>query len=104
MTTIAELIHRRRRQVMVHSALYYRLNASYLDDAVFDRWAHQLADLQHQNPEASESVAYMVDAFRGFTGDTGFHLPLHDMATLRVAQHLVRRNARNNHASPEATS
>lgn len=85
---------------MVHSALYYRLNAAYLDDATFDRWAHQLADLQHQHPEASEQVTYMVDAFRGFTGDTGFHLPLHDTATLRVAQQLNRNHA-NNHAPPQ---
>ncbi len=91
MVDVAELIHRRRRQIMVHSVLYYRLNAAYLDDATFDRWAQELAHLQSSHPEVSERVTYMVDAFRNFTGETGYHLPLHDMATLRVAQQLGRQ-------------
>lgn len=79
---------------MVHSALYYRLNNSIVDDAKFDGWAQELVELQSRHPEASEQVPYMVDAFRGFAGETGFHLPLHDMATLRVARQLERTHAR----------
>lgn len=88
---LAELIHRRRRQVLVHSILYYRLDASYIPDATFDAWAHELADLQKSHPEVSEGVDYMRDAFRGFTGDTGHHLPLDDPRALNVAHHLANQ-------------
>ena len=36
--TIRELIHRRRRQVLVHSILYYRLGKPLISDRQFDRW------------------------------------------------------------------
>ncbi|WNN93692.1 DNA ligase [Arthrobacter phage CallinAllBarbz] len=92
---VAELIHRRRRQVLVHSILYYRLDASLVPDATFDRWAHELADLQRDHPAASEGVAYMRDAFRGFTGDSGHHLPLTDPRATYLARHLLADTERN---------
>lgn len=93
---VEELIHRRRRQVLVHSILYYRLDSSLVDDATFDRWAHELADLQHEHPDASEGVAYMRDAFRGFTGDSGYHLPLTDPRGTYLARHLLAEHERKN--------
>lgn len=33
---IRELIHRRRRQVLVHSILYYKLDQTLIADAQFD--------------------------------------------------------------------
>lgn len=85
---IAELIHRRRRQILVHSILYYKFGDSILSDAVFDQWAKELAKLQVDNPEVSESVEYMYEAFKDFAGETGYHLPLHDIRAQRVARHL----------------
>ena len=35
---IAELIQRRRLQVLVHSYIYYERNTNLVTDAVFDRW------------------------------------------------------------------
>lgn len=88
---IEELIHRRRRQVLVHSILYYGLNESIIDDATFDKWARELAELQRAHPGASERVEYMREAFRDFTGDTGFDLPLTDQRANRVARDLLTR-------------
>jgi hypothetical protein len=87
--SIGELINRRRRQVIVHSVLYYRLDAQLIPDATFDSWARELSTLQEQNPEIAEEVPYMREAFHGFTGDTGFDLPLDDPAARAMAQRLL---------------
>ena len=36
-TKIRELISRRRRQVLVHSVIYYKLNANLIDDATWSK-------------------------------------------------------------------
>lgn len=88
--TTAEKILQRRRQVLIHSIIYYRLDASYVPDAIYDRWAHELVELQKFHPEVSESIPYHLDAFRDFTGDTGFDLPLHDMVAIQTAMKLLQ--------------
>lgn len=72
---IEELIQRRRRQIMLHSFLYYELDQTLIDDATFDKWAHELASLQTKCPEHSARVAYEREAFADFDGSTGFDLP-----------------------------
>ena len=83
---IQELIHRRRRQILVHSILYYHYNTNILPDATFDLWAQELAKVQQDHPEDSEAVEYHLEAYRGFTGETGFHLPLHDKRAGKIAR------------------
>lgn len=80
---------------MVHSIIYYAFNTTLLDDAVFDVWARELAQLQTDNPEVAESVEYMRDEFADFNGETGFHLPLHDIRASRVAKHLIAGSKKN---------
>ncbi|MFI7630307.1 DNA ligase LigA-related protein [Microbispora rosea] len=75
---MAELINRRRRQVLVHSILYYDLDSPLITDGVFDEWARQLAQLQTEHPAISCKVAYRWRDFADFDGSTGYHLPLHD--------------------------
>lgn len=87
---IEELIHRRRRQVLVHSIIYYRFNTTVIDDATFDLWARELAQLQKDHPDVSAKVDYHREAFEGFDGETGYHLPLHDKRAMRVAGHLMK--------------
>lgn len=43
---ILALINRRRRQILVHSFLYYRMNTSIIPDSTYDEWARDLAELQ----------------------------------------------------------
>jgi hypothetical protein len=74
MTDLASLINRRRRQILVHSFLYYRLNESIISDNTFDLWAKELVDLQTENPAIASEVPYAKE-FEGFDGSSGYDLP-----------------------------
>lgn len=74
---IAQLITRRRNQILVHSCIYYRLNDSVISDHVFDYWSKELAELQAQFPQIAEQCVYHKE-FEGFDGSSGFDLPIHD--------------------------
>ncbi len=87
-----ELINRRRRQMHVHSIIYYRFNTNIIDDATFDKWAVELAQLQAKHPDSAH-MGYMPAVFKTWTGDTGMHLPTTD-AALAVAEELMRRAGR----------
>lgn len=86
---IHALIARRRRQVLVHSYLYYRLDTNIIDDATFDRWARELVRLQNEFPEEAAATVF-ADVFRDFEGSTGFHLPLGDPSIAATAELLLR--------------
>ncbi len=86
---IEELIHRRRRQVLVHSIIYYKYGESIVPDATFDAWAKELTKLQSDHLQLSESIPYMRYQFADFTGETGYHLPLMDKAAGAVAEQLM---------------
>lgn len=89
MDGVRELIHRRRRQILVHSIIYYARGTNIISDAQFDNWSHELVQLQADHPEDSEAVEYMREEFRDFTGDTGFHLPLANVWARGVAKSLL---------------
>lgn len=91
---VASQIERRRRQILVHSILYYRLDASLIPDHVYDAWAQELIRLQTEHPEISESVDYHLDAFRNFTSSTGYDLPLDDPRATAVAHDLLTYSER----------
>ena len=82
---IWERIHQRRRQVLIHSVLYYRLDKSIIEDQLFDKWAYELVQLQKDYPKISESVPYHLDAFRAFDATTCFDLPISDSYALQIA-------------------
>ena len=67
------LIKRRRLQIIVHSAVYYRFNDNLISDHTFDAWCSELVQLQKDHPEIA-SVAPCQHEFDGFDGSTGFHL------------------------------
>ncbi len=77
--------------MIVHSILYYRLDNPVVSDAVFDAWGKELASLQEKYPDLAEEVPYQKEAFRGFTGSTGFDLPLDDPIAIATAQQLLAR-------------
>lgn len=86
---VASLIQRRRRQILVHSILYYKLDRPLIEDHTYDAWAQELIRLQTEHPEISEAVDYHRDAFRNFTSSTGFDLPLDDPRANHVARELL---------------
>ena len=89
----AELINRRRRQVLVHSCIYYRFNESLITDHTFDAWARELTELQRQWPEVAGGCVY-AEAFKDFDGSTGFDLPLHDPWVMSKAAKLLEYRRR----------
>jgi NAD-dependent DNA ligase len=91
MDDIASLIRRRRRQILVHSCMYYRLNESIIPDYVYDGWARELAALHTQYPEIASQVEF-AEEFADFTGEsvTGFNLPIHLPEIVATATRLLK--------------
>ena len=88
---IAELINRRRRQILVHSCIYYRLNDNIISDHQYDMWSKELAELQAAYPDIAETVPF-ADEFRGFDGSSGFDLPIHMPYVVGTAEALLREH------------
>ncbi|MCF8568032.1 hypothetical protein LLE49_25230 [Alicyclobacillus tolerans] len=68
-----ERINQRLRQILVHSAAYYRLNTSLIPDSRFDAWCLELVELQASYPKLAQECVF-ADLFADFDGSTGFHL------------------------------
>ena len=86
---ITELISRRRRQVLVHSVIYYEMNKNLVTDAQWSKWAQELYELQRKYPKIAAKCP-LADAFEEFDFSSGFNLPLRDPWAVRTAQYLVR--------------
>lgn len=91
---IAELIQRRRLQVLVHSYIYYERNTNLVTDAVFDRWCAELVKLHADYPELSKQVPYHKD-FAGWDGSTGAFLPYKDQSIVNIAERLLYKPTTN---------
>lgn len=90
---IAALINRRRRQVLVHSVLYYRLNENLVSDSQWAAWAVELEELQKNYPNIAKNVPY-ADEFENFEHSSGYNLPLHDPWAVNKARQLLRLKER----------
>ncbi len=86
---IKELITRRRRQVLVHSVIYYRWNENVITDSKFDRWSNELHQLQQKHPELAAQCIYH-DEFKDFDGSSGFDLPLNSPEILNSANRVLK--------------
>lgn len=79
-TTILELINRRRRQIVVHSYLYYKGNTSLITDYQFDLWCKELVELHKNHPRETEKAVF-PEAFAGWEGFSGYDLFSKDTMT-----------------------
>ena len=86
---IKDLIKRRRIQMITSSYLYYKLDYSLYDDYQWTMMADELRELQQKYPELSEQVEWYKEEFRGWTGCSGFNLPI-DAKTVSRAYHIMR--------------
>lgn len=93
MRDIKEWIEQRRRQILVHSCLYYSMDASYIPDETFDRWSRELVELQEKYPDIAKKCVYHK-YFKDFDGSSGFDLPYDLPEVRRKAIQLL--NYRNN--------
>lgn len=87
---IAAKIQQRRYQILVHSLLYYELDINLVTDAKWAEWGKELAELQSAHPDAASRVIF-AEAFKGFDGSTGFHLPYKDGQIINIAYRLLKR-------------
>jgi len=85
---IAAKINQRRRQMLVHSCIYYRFCDGIITDAQWDEWARELVKLQNTYPSIAEKMPY-ADAFRGWDASSGFNLPYSDADVMRKASWLL---------------
>ena len=88
---IESLIRRRRRQILVHSYIYYQLGDNLIDDATFDTWGRELQQLQRKYPEEASRVEFHAE-FKNYTdSDTpsGFDLPYTMPDIRRKAEQLL---------------
>lgn len=79
---VVEAIARRRRQMLIHSFLYYRLDTPIIDDATWTKWAQQLYALQRKY---GWRINFYDEVFADWNGSSGFHLPA-DHDVVRVAR------------------
>lgn len=85
---VAELILRRRLQMLVHSYLYYDRNTNLIEDRQFDMIGRELVKLQADYPEISKNVEY-YEAFKNWDASTGFDLPCRDPRIVSIAERLL---------------
>lgn len=90
-----EKIQQRRRQIIVHSILYYDFNENTIPDATYDKFGRELIQLQKDYPEVSEKVLYHREAFKKYTSSTGFDLPRDDPRDQATARWLLQRRDNN---------
>lgn len=91
MSKIGELIKRRRYQILVHSCIYYEYDTNLIPDWKYDKWAHELAELQQKHPRIAAKQPY-AEAFKDYDGSTGAFLPIHD-ANIQITAKMLVENA-----------
>ena len=86
--SIADIITQRRRQVLVHSVIYYKLNDNIVSDSKWSQWAEELEELQKRYPDIAKKCPY-AEEFEGFDHSTGCDLPLDDEWANNKARQLL---------------
>lgn len=87
---IAEKILRRRRQILVHSVIYYKFNDNIIDDKKWSEWALELEQLQKEFPDIATNLQW-AEKFKDFDHSSGYNLPLDDPWATKKAQQLLHQ-------------
>ena len=87
---VAAKIAQRRRQILVHSIIYYRFDDNIVPDHKWMQWARELQQLQTQYPELA-AQGPLAKEFADWTGESGFRLPLGDPHYGAVARWLLEK-------------
>lgn len=70
---ILNQINKRRRQILVHSYLYYKKDTNLIDDFTFDTWCRELVNLHAKYPKQAKEAVFQK-AFKNWTGCSGYDL------------------------------
>ena len=82
---IASFITRRRRQILVHSYIYYMRDNNLIDDATWSKWAGQLVDICAEYPEIANQCDFAED-FKYFDGSTGAFFPWAEVRMIGIIE------------------
>ncbi len=85
--TIEERIKQRRRQMLVHSYLYYEKNTNIVSDSKWSQWAMELVQLQKDYPDEASRVEF-ADQFGDWDGSSGAFLKF-PKNIISVAERLI---------------
>lgn len=94
-TEIAELIKRRRLQILIHSCIYYEFNQNLITDTQWFTWALELERLQTKCPNIAKQVIW-AETFKNFDHSTGYNLPLRDPWVVGRARWMIECQERKN--------
>ena len=80
-----------RSNMLVHSYIYYQLNDNIISDHKWQAGANRLTKLQNmlQAKGIAPTIGFYDEAFVGWDGSTGYHLPK-DSWVDGKARHLLR--------------
>ena len=95
---------RRRKQILVHSCLYYRLDTNLIEDWQYDKIGRRLAELQIAYPEISNNLGYHDKEFKGFGEDhcySGCHLPTSSPEVVATAEMLLNMTREGSYSSSD---
>lgn len=81
---IAQLIQRRRLQILVHSYLYYEEDMNIISDHTWNKWAVELVNLQKKYPEIAEKVIYS-EQFMDWDGSSGAYFTFNESTIYRAS-------------------
>lgn len=99
MQTIKEKIKQRRRQMLVHSYIYYELDDNIVSDAQWAKWAKELEQLQKDYPKESAEVEE-YEQFKDWDGSSGAFLKFGENIKTVAKILLEQKNCSNQHKNP----
>ena len=79
--------------MLVHSCIYYVLNANIIDDRQWDEWARELKELQEQYPEIAQQVT-LNEYFNDWDATTGAFLPIKESWVIALSNKVLRMNGK----------
>lgn len=97
--TIQEKIKQRRRQILVHSYIYYELNENIVSDATWSKWAKELQELQEKYPKEAAEVEE-AENFKDWDGSSGAFLNFGENIKTVAKILLEQKNCSNQHKNP----
>lgn len=81
MNSIEQKIIQRRKQILVHSIIYYRMDDNIISDQIYDEWSKELKHLQDQHPEVK---GFLYEEFKDWDGGSGYKLPQYSWAVAKA--------------------
>lgn len=86
------LIERRRRQILIHSCIYYEFNDNILEDYQYDAFAKELKQLVKDNPKEAQQALFNDEFKQWDKSDcpSGYDLPYNNAWVRDKAIYLMR--------------